>query len=56
MAWSEEQVNLALEEKMVKATRAVYGRAQAAQCDLRTAAFLLAVERVAEASRLRGFG
>lgn len=56
MAWSEEQVNRALEEKMVKATRAVYGRAQAAQCDLRTAAFLLAVERVAEASRLRSFG
>ncbi|GAB4422691.1 MAG: Glu/Leu/Phe/Val dehydrogenase [Turneriella sp.] len=56
MTWSEEQVNRILEEKMVKATEAVHCRALSARCDLRTAAFLLAVERVAEATRLRGFG
>lgn len=56
LAWGEDQVNRALEDKMVSATSAVFARAQTAQCDLRTAAFLLAVERVAEATRLRGLG
>ncbi len=56
LAWTEDQVNRALEDKMVRAAEAVFARAQMAQCDLRTAAFLLAVERVAEANRLRGFG
>jgi glutamate dehydrogenase/leucine dehydrogenase len=55
IAWSEQVVNRALEDRMVSATAAVYARAQAVHCDLRTAAFLLAVERVAEATRLRGF-
>lgn len=56
VAWTEDVVNQALEQKMVKACADVHVRAEAAGCDLRTAAFLLAVERVAEATRLRGFG
>ncbi|MFZ5628693.1 MAG: Glu/Leu/Phe/Val family dehydrogenase [Spirochaetota bacterium] len=55
IAWTEDQVNGALEQKMMKACSDVHTRAEAAGCDLRTAAFLLAVERVAEATRLRGF-
>lgn len=55
-AWSEERVNEALESTMVESCRAVFERSKRAGIDLRTAAFLLAVERVAEAKRLRGFG
>ncbi len=52
--WSEEQVNTALEQKMNAACRAVVALAQGRKTDLRTAAFLIAVERVALATRLRG--
>lgn len=55
IAWTEDAVNEALEQKMVNACADVHARAKTADCDLRTAAFLLAVERVAEATRLRGF-
>lgn len=55
-AWSEERVNAALKQKMTAACEAVFSRSKSALCDLRTAAFLVAIERVAEATRQRGFG
>lgn len=54
--WTEEQVNKALEDHMVTA----YGSIRKAQnehnCSLRAAAFVVAVQRVKEATDLRGLG
>lgn len=52
--WSEEVVNAKLKEIMVKAFTAVLAIARREQCDMRTAAYLLAVERVADAMAMRG--
>lgn len=46
--WEIEEVHERMEKKMRKATRAVYEKAQEYQTDLRTGAYILAVERVAE--------
>lgn len=53
-AWSELKVNAELELKITEACRSVWSLAQEAKVDLRTAAFLLAIRRVAAATRLRG--
>jgi glutamate dehydrogenase (NAD(P)+) len=52
--WSEEVVNVKLKEIMVKAFRETLAIARREQCDMRTAAYLLAVKRVADAMTLRG--
>lgn len=52
--WSEDVVNAKLKEIMVKAFTAVLAIARREQCDMRTAAYLLAVERVANAMTMRG--
>ncbi|MEO8207725.1 MAG: Glu/Leu/Phe/Val dehydrogenase [Chloroflexota bacterium] len=52
--WSEQVVNEKLKEIMVKAFVSVLAIARREQCDMRTAAYLLAVERVADAMSLRG--
>ncbi|HET9436195.1 MAG TPA: Glu/Leu/Phe/Val dehydrogenase [Candidatus Limnocylindrales bacterium] len=52
--WSEEVVNAKLKEIMVKAFTAVLAIARREQCDMRTAAYLLAVQRVADAMTMRG--
>ncbi|MBI3747202.1 MAG: Glu/Leu/Phe/Val dehydrogenase [Chloroflexi bacterium] len=52
--WSEEIVNAKLKEIMVKAFTSVLAIARREQCDMRTAAYLLAVERVADAMAMRG--
>jgi glutamate dehydrogenase (NAD(P)+) len=52
--WSESQVNKTLEQTMNTAFRAVYDTAQRYNTDMRTGAYILAVERVAEATRVRG--
>ncbi len=52
--WSEEVVNAKLKEIMVKAFQEVLAVARREQCDMRTAAYLLAVRRVADAMELRG--
>jgi glutamate dehydrogenase (NAD(P)+) len=52
--WSEEVVNSKLKEIMVKAFTSVLAIARREQCDMRTAAYLLAVERVADAMAMRG--
>src|SRR5437763_950350 len=52
--WKEAEVNERLEEKMVSAFDAVWGTRERFEVDARTAAYILAVERIMEARRLRG--
>jgi glutamate dehydrogenase (NAD(P)+) len=52
--WSEQVVNEKLKEIMVKAFREVLAVARREQIDMRSAAYLLAVKRVADAMEMRG--
>ena len=52
--WDEERVNRELGRIMARATTEVYELAKEKNVSLRTAAFIIAVQRVAEAERLRG--
>lgn len=52
--WSENQINEALEQTMRTAFNSVHATAQRYQTDMRTGAYILAVDRVAEATRMRG--
>jgi len=52
--WSEAMVNAKLKEIMVRSFNEVISMAQREQCDNRTAAYLLAVQRVADATAMRG--
>ena len=52
--WSAEQVNARLEKIMVNANREVWTISQRENCDLRMAAYIAGVGRVAEAIRTRG--
>jgi glutamate dehydrogenase (NAD(P)+) len=52
--WSEDETNERLERVMVKAFNDVAAACKSCSADMRTGAYLLAVDRVAEASRIRG--
>jgi len=52
--WEEDEVNVRLEKKMVRAFNEVYDMAQKEKCHLRTGAYLLSVQRVADAMKVRG--
>jgi glutamate dehydrogenase/leucine dehydrogenase len=52
--WTESVVNAKLREIMVKAFGEVLEMAERESCDMRTAAYLVAVDRVASATQLRG--
>jgi glutamate dehydrogenase (NAD(P)+) len=52
--WKEAEVNERLEEKMVAAFDAVWATREKYEVDARTAAYILAVERIMEARKLRG--
>ena len=52
--WSESQVNEALEKTMRTAFENVYATAGQHKTDMRTGAYILAIGRVAEATRVRG--
>ncbi len=52
--WDEERVNRELEQIMVKAYQEVASRAKQQKSSLRTAAYCIAVERVARVEKLRG--
>ena len=52
--WSEAVVNEKLRGIMVKAFQEVLAVARREQCDMRTAAYLVAVQRVADAMSMRG--
>jgi glutamate dehydrogenase/leucine dehydrogenase len=53
--WTEEQVNGELERIMGTATEQVLERAEEEEVDLREAAYLIGVQRVAEAEIARGY-
>ncbi|MBA2706162.1 MAG: Glu/Leu/Phe/Val dehydrogenase [Blastocatellia bacterium] len=52
--WSEHQINETLEQTMRTAFKSVYETAQRYDTDMRTGAYILAIDRVAEATRVRG--
>lgn len=52
--WDEEDVNRSLDRLMLRSFRDVHDQAAREQCDLRLAAQILAVTRVARAATLRG--
>ena len=52
--WSESQVNETLEQTMRTAFRSVHETTERHRTDMRTGAYILAVDRVAEATRVRG--
>ncbi|MGE0463531.1 MAG: Glu/Leu/Phe/Val dehydrogenase [Vicinamibacterales bacterium] len=52
--WSEKEVNERLEAKMVQAFDAVLQTAQRYKVDMRTAAYIVAINRVATVTRMRG--
>ena len=52
--WSEKQINDTLEQTMKTAFKSVYETAQRYETDMRTGAYILAVDRVAEATKVRG--
>jgi glutamate dehydrogenase (NAD(P)+) len=52
--WTESVVNTKLREIMARSFGEVLGMSERESCDMRTAAYLLAVDRVASATALRG--
>ncbi len=54
--WDEDRVNNELQKIMAQAHRDLRAMQRQLSCDLRTAAFALAISRVAQATRLRGIG
>jgi glutamate dehydrogenase/leucine dehydrogenase len=52
--WTEQEVNDKLKGIMVKAFQETLAIARREQCYMRTAAYLLAVQRVADATQMRG--
>jgi glutamate dehydrogenase (NAD(P)+) len=54
LAWTLEEVNVRLRRQILEAAQAVWDRAQEDGIPARLAAHAIAVERVAEATRLRG--
>jgi glutamate dehydrogenase (NAD(P)+) len=52
--WSEERINESLKEIMDRAFEAVHAMSERHEVDMRTAAYMVAVARVAEATTLRG--
>lgn len=52
--WSEGEINDRLEQTMRASFRSVYETAERYKTDMRTGAYILAIDRVAEATRVRG--
>lgn len=53
--WTEEEVESKLEDIMVRAFENVYNTAQTRKIDMRLAAYIVGVRKMAEASRFRGW-
>jgi glutamate dehydrogenase (NAD(P)+) len=53
--WEEEEVHARLDKKMTKAFKDVLAMALDYKVDMRTAAYMVSIQRVAEAMRLRGW-
>ncbi len=52
--WTEEEVNARLEKKMVDAFEAVFAMADKYKTDMRTAAYIVAISKVATVTKMRG--
>ncbi len=52
--WEEAEVNARLEKKMVDAFDAVFAMAQKYKTDMRTAAYIVAISKVATVTKMRG--
>lgn len=52
--WEEDAINERLKRKMTRAFHEVYDQAHRFKTDMRRGAYAVAVDRVAEATRLRG--
>ncbi len=52
--WTEQRINESLKEIMDRAFEAVHAMSETREVDMRTAAYMVAVARVAEATMLRG--
>ncbi len=52
--WEEDEINERLKQKMTRAFRETHEQAKRHDVNMRTGAYAVAVERVAEATRLRG--
>jgi glutamate dehydrogenase (NAD(P)+) len=52
--WTEKEVNERLEAKMCEAFNVVLATAQKYKCDMRAAAYVVAINRVATVTKLRG--
>ncbi len=53
--WEIEEIHWRLKEKMTRAFKSVYERSQCQKINMRQAAYLVSVARVAEACKLRGW-
>ncbi len=53
--WEEERVDAELEKNMIRAAQTVFDTAEREKIDYRTAAYMIAVDRVARAMELIGF-
>lgn len=53
--WTEQEVNDRLDHKITKAFHEVWDMKEKHKCNMRDAAYLVAVKRVADATKLRGF-
>jgi glutamate dehydrogenase/leucine dehydrogenase len=53
--WTEDEVNKRLDAKITAAFHEVWNMHEKQKCNMRDAAYLVAVKRVADATRLRGF-
>ncbi|MFS0781354.1 Glu/Leu/Phe/Val family dehydrogenase [Bacillus sp. 1P06AnD] len=53
--WTEEEVDEKLEKILVKSFEAIYETAQTRRVDMRLAAYMIGVRKMAEASRFRGW-
>lgn len=52
--WTEEEVLKRLEKKMISATESVQETSKKFKCDMRTGAYVLAINRIIQAEKLRG--
>ncbi len=52
--WSNDEIAARLETIMTRAFESVLEKSLAQDCDMRTAAYMVAIARVAEATQLRG--
>jgi len=53
--WTEEEIDKRLHEIMIKSFNSIYNMAKTRKIDMRLAAYMIGVRKMAEASRFRGW-